>query len=122
MKTIILNNTAEFAVKFPDGTLIMEASKNRFETYKRTLQKIGMVRVAQFALNAKIKRYGEPYINKQRNLVLENGGYKQELVDGYYVVSDFSALNMARFLRDLSNELNLGLTIYNPCKTPLAEK
>ena len=121
MKTTILNNTAEFAVKFPDGTFIMEATQSRYETYKKTLQKIGMARVAQFALTAKTKRYGQPYINKHRNSILENGGYKQDIVDGYYVVSDFSALNMARFLRDLSKELDLGLTIYNPCKTPLAD-
>ena len=122
MKTTILNNAADFAVKFPDGTLIMEASKSRYETYKKTLQKIGVDRVAQFALTAKTKRHGEPYVNKLMNSKLEEGGYKQELVDGYYVVCNFSALNMARFLRDLSIDLDLGLTIYNPCKTQLANK
>lgn len=61
-------------------------------------------------------------MRKKWNKVLEEGGYKQEFIGGYYVVSDFSALNMARFLRDLSIDLDLGLTIYNPCKTPLANK
>ena len=120
METRILNNQADFMVKFPDGTIA--SGKPRFEAYKATIQKIGIDRVAKFAQTSKLKRYGQPYINKQKNPVLEEGGYKQEFIGGYYVVSDFSALNMARFLRDLSNELDLGLTIYNPCKTPLAEK
>ena len=119
MDTKVLNNQAEFMVKFPDGSLA--TGKPRFEAYKATIQKIGIDRVAKFAQTSKLKRYGQPYINKERNKVLEEGGYKQEFIGGYYVVSDFSALNMARFLRDLSKELNLGLTIYNPCKTPLAD-
>ena len=106
-------------VKFPDGSIA--TGKPRFEAYKATIQKTGIDRVAKFAQTSKLKRYGQPYINKERNKVLEEGGYKQEFIGGYYVVSDFSALNMARFLRDLSKELNLGLTIYNPCKTPLAD-
>lgn len=106
-------------VKFPDGTIA--SGKPRFEAYKAAIQKIGIDRVAKFAQTSKLKRYGQPYINKERNKVLEEGGYKQEFIGGYYVVSDFSALNMARFLRDLSKELDLGLTIYNPCKTPLAD-
>lgn len=119
METKVLNNQADFMVKFHDGTIA--SGRPRFETYKATIQKIGIDRVAKFALTSKLKRYGQPYINKERNKVLEDGGYKQEFVEGYYVVSDFSALNMARFLRDLSKELDLGLTIYNPCKTPLAD-
>ena len=119
MDTKVLNNQAEFMVKFPDGSIA--TGKPRFDAYKATIQKIGIDRVAKFAQTSKLKRYGQPYINKERNKVLEEGGYKQEFIGGYYVVSDFSALNMARFLRDLSKELNLGLTIYNPCKTPLAD-
>lgn len=119
MDTKVLNNQAEFMVKFPDGSIA--TGKPRFEVYKATIQKIGIVRVAKFAQTSKLKRYGQPYINKERNKVLEEGGYKQEFIGGYYVVSDFSALNMARSLRDLSKELDLGLTIYNPCKTPLAD-
>ena len=119
MNTKVLNNQAEFMVKFPDGSIA--TGKPRFEAYKATIQKIGIDRVAKFAQTSKLKRYGQPYINKERNKVLEEGGYKQEFIGGYYVVSDFSALNMARFLRDLSKELDLGLTIYNPCKTPLAD-
>ena len=119
MNTKVLNNQAEFMVKFPDGSIA--TGKPRFDAYKATIQKIGIDRVAKFAQTSKLKRYGQPYINKERNKVLEEGGYKQEFIGGYYVVSDFSALNMARFLRDLSKELGLGLTIYNPCKTPLAD-
>ena len=119
MDTKVLNNQAEFMVKFPDGSIA--TGKPRFDAYKATIQKIGIDRVAKFAQTSKLKRYGQPYINKERNKVLEEGGYKQEFIGGYYVVSDFSALNMARFLRDLSKELDLGLTIYNPCKTPLAD-
>lgn len=119
METKVINNQADFMVKFPDGTIM--SGKPRFETYKSTIQKIGIDKVAEFAKTSKLKRYGQPYINKQKNTVLEECGYKQEFIGGYYVVSDFSALNMARFLRDLSKELDLGLTIYNPCKTQLAE-
>jgi hypothetical protein len=118
METKVLNNQAEFMIKFPDGTFI--TGKPRFEVYKNTILKIGIDRVASFAQVSKLKRYGQPYINKIQNKILSEGGYKQEYIGGYYVVSDFSALNMSRFLRDLSKELDLGLTIYNPCKTPLA--
>ena len=120
MGTKVLNNQADFVVKFPDGSIVV--GKPRFDTYRFTIQKIGIDRVSQFAQISELKRLGQPYINRQRNRVLDENGYKQEYIGGYYVISNLSALNMARFLRDLSNELNLGLTIYNPCKTPLAEK
>lgn len=118
METKVLNNQGEFMVRFPDGTVI--TGNPRFEVYKNTILKIGIDRVASFAKGSKLKRYGQPYINKTPNKILNDGGYKQEFISGYYVVSDFSALNMSRFLRDLSKDLDLGLTIYNPCKTPLA--
>ena len=121
METKVLNNQATFAVRFPDGTMISESGKVRFETFKCVIRRIGMERVAAFAMISKRKRLKQPYVNKSKNEILENSGYTQELVDGYYVVNKFSALNMARFLRDMSKELNLGLTIYNPCKTPLRD-
>lgn len=121
METKVLNNQATFAVRFPDGTMISESGKVRFETFKSVIRRIGMERVAAFAKISKRKRLKQPYVNKSKNEILENSGYTQELVDGYYVVNKFSALNMARFLRDMSKELNLGLTIYNPCKTPLRD-
>ena len=121
METKVLNNQATFAVRFPDGTMISESGKVRFETFKSVIKRIGMERVAAYAKISKRKRLKQPYVNKSKNEILENSGYTQELVDGYYVVNKFSALNMARFLRDMSKELNLGLTIYNPCKTPLRD-
>ena len=121
METKVLNNQATFAVRFPDGTMISESGKVRFETFKSVIKRIGMERVAAYAKISKRKRLKQPYVNKSKNEILENGVYTQELVDGYYVVNKFSALNMARFLRDMSKELNLGLTIYNPCKTPLRD-
>jgi hypothetical protein len=76
METRILNNQADFMVKFPDGTIA--SGKPRFEAYKAAIQKIGIDRVAKFAQTSKLKRYGQPYINKQKNPVLEEGSSKDE--------------------------------------------
>ena len=116
METKILNHQADFMVKFPDGTLISKPNEKRFATYKAVIQKIGLEKVASFALTTNIQRHKQPYINKKRNEILIEKGYDQEIVDGYYVVTAFSVPNMIRFLRDLSIEYDLGLTIYNPCK------
>ena len=49
METKVLNNQATFAVRFPDGTMISESGKVRFETFKSVIRRIGMERVAAFA-------------------------------------------------------------------------
>ena len=65
METKVLNNQTEFMVKFPDGTFAI--GNTRFETYKATILKIVIDRVASFAQTSKLKRFGQPYINKQKN-------------------------------------------------------
>lgn len=122
MNTKVLNNQADFMVKFPDGTLISRPNEKRFATYKAVIQKIGVAKVATFAAISKLKRHGEPYINKIKNEKLIQKKYEQEIVDGYWVVNDFSVPNMVRFLRDLSIYYDLGLIIYNPCKQEINVK
>ena len=122
METKVLNHQADFMVKFPDGTLISRPNEKRFATYKAVIQKIGLPKVATFASLTKIRRHGEPYVNKNKNEKLIQKGYEQEIVDGYWVVNDFSVPNMVRFLRDLSIYYDLGLTIYNPCKEEINVK
>lgn len=63
METKVLNHQADFIVKFPDGTIA--SGKPRFEAYKVAIQKIGIDKVAKFAQTSKLKRYGQPYINKR---------------------------------------------------------
>ena len=72
METKVLNNQATFAVRFPDGTMISESGKVRFETFKSVIKRIGMERVAAYAKISKRKRLKQPYVNKSKNEILEN--------------------------------------------------
>ncbi len=93
-----------FTVRFPDGTEVRR--KNAKETMIATLKVIGMHRVAAF--RGRVFK-GYPLVSRNERKDVD---FKcQELVDGWYVYVNMSNDTKIDMLRQISEELGLGLKI-----------
>lgn len=93
-----------FFVTFPDGTLVQR--KNAKETMIAALKVIGFGRAAAF--RGRLFK-GIPLVSRNQRKDVD---FKcQELVDGWYVYTNMSNEIKIDVLRQISDELNLGLVI-----------
>lgn len=93
-----------FTVRFPDGTEVQR--KNAKETMIATLKVIGMHKVAAF--RGRLFK-GYPLVSRNQRTDVD---FKcQEYVDGWYVYTNMSNDTKMDMLRQISDELRLGLHI-----------
>ena len=93
-----------FTIRFPDGTEVQR--KNAKETMIATLKVIGMHKVAAF--RGRLFK-GYPLVSRNRRTDVD---FKcQEYVDGWYVYTNMSNDIKIDVLRQISDELRLGLQI-----------
>lgn len=93
-----------FTVKFPDGTVVQR--KNAKETMIATLKVIGLHKAAAFR-GRTFK--GFPLVGRNRRTDVD---FKcQELVDGWYIYINMSNDTKIEMLRQISDEMRLGLVI-----------
>lgn len=93
-----------FTVKFPDGTMVQR--KNAKETMIATLKVIGLHKAAAFR-GRTFK--GFPLVGRNRRTDVD---FKcQELVDGWYIYINMSNDTKIEMLRQISDEMRLGLVI-----------
>ena len=93
-----------FTVRFPDGTVVQR--KNAKETMIATLKVIGLHRAAAF--RGRLFK-GFPLVS--RNQRTDVGFKCQELVDGWFIYVNMSNDTKIEMLRQISDELSLGLVI-----------
>ncbi len=93
-----------FTVRFPDGTVVQR--KNAKETMIATLKVIGLHRAAAF--RGRLFK-GFPLVSRNERI---DAGFKcQELVDGWFIYVNMSNDTKIEILRQISDELSLGLVI-----------
>lgn len=103
-----------FVVRFPDGTEVHR--KNAKETMIATLKVIGMHKVAAFR-GRLFKGYSLVGRNYRSNVEFKC----QELVDGWYVYTNMTNDTKINILRQISDELGLGLQIMDETGTAVAD-
>ena len=103
-KPITRSDSIGFTVRFPDGTVVQR--KNAKETMIATLKVIGLHRAAAF--RGRLFK-GFPLVS--RNQRTDVGFKCQELVDGWFVYVNMSNDTKIEMLRQISDELSLGLVI-----------
>ena len=92
----------KLVVGFPEGLVVHE--RNATETFIRTLQTIGLERVAELTF---IRCAGFPIVSSRRN---ETGGFIHE-VDGYYIETNSSTKAKAEQLQLVNRALDIGMKI-----------
>ena len=93
-----------FTVKFPDGTVVQR--KNAKETMIATLKVIGLHKAAAF--HGRLFK-GFPLVGRNRRTDVDFRC--QELVDGWYIYINMSNDTKIEMLRQISDEMRLGLVI-----------
>ena len=100
----------EFAVTFPDGTVINEA--NKFETYRKVLSKIGIEKVENIAAEMKYHRHHTPLVTMSKHEAILNDSTYNYIQEGdYYVVKGINQITMYRMVMLLNDRLNLQLKV-----------
>lgn len=103
-KTYSRSESIGFIVRFPDGTEVHR--KNAKETMIATLKVIGLHKVAAF--RGRLFK-GFPLVSRKERT---NAGFKcQELVDGWFIYTNMANDTKIDMLRQISDELGLGLQI-----------
>ena len=98
-------------VRFPDGT-VFDASINAFDTYVKSIEKIGIEKVASVADKLKYRRLGRPLISTEKYTELDNnGGYSYHQIGNIYLVRGAKTYTYVRILEDLNEMLGIGMTI-----------
>lgn len=99
-----------FTVEFPDGTIIDE--DNRFDTYHKTLSKIGIEQVEKIAAEMKYHRRHTPLVTKSKYEAILNDptfSYTQE--GDCFIVKGLNAITMYNMVMLLDNRLDLQLKV-----------
>lgn len=96
-------------VSFPDGTIVKEDTI--FGTFLKTIEKIGLDKIADFAKNASVKRKGLSIIDTQEQQTLIDAGYKYENLGNYFILSKIKNVSYRKFLEEASKALNLNINI-----------
>lgn len=98
-------------VRFPDG-VTYDTSVNAFDAYIKTIEKIGVEKVASVADQLKYRRLGKPLISTEKYSELDNnGGYSYHQIGNYYFVRGAKTYTYVRILEDLNDMLGVGMTI-----------
>ena len=99
-----------FSVEFPDGTVINE--NNKFDTYHKTLSKIGIEQVEKIAAEMKYHRLHTPLVTKsQHEEILNDAVYSYVQEGDYYIVKGIDAITMYNMVMLLDNRLDLQLKV-----------
>lgn len=98
----------EFYITLKDGTKIQGFSVT--QTVCFLFQKIGVERVASFAMRNHVGRKGFPFVSKKAYDI--PGKYPYVKVDGYNVIRTISADNWQPFLETMSDDLRLGIRVH----------
>ena len=99
-----------FSVEFPDGTVINE--NNKFDTYHKTLSKIGIEQVEKIAEEMKYQRRNTPLVTKkQYEEILNDAVYSYVQEGDYYIVKGIDAITMYNMVMLLDNRLDLQLKV-----------
>lgn len=108
--TINRNSSRALSVVFPDGTTIQESTN--FETYLKTIERIGLEKAQLIAFQKTYVRRDEPLISKiQSQAIIDDPTYSYVQVGDYYVIKGIDARTQVNFINLLSEKLNLGLTV-----------
>ena len=99
-----------FSVEFPDGTVINE--NNKFDTYHKTLSKIGIEKVEQIAAEMKYHRLHTPLVTKSKyEAILNKSEYSYIQEGDCFIVKGINNITMYRMVMLLDNRLDLQLKV-----------
>lgn len=99
-----------FTVEFPDGTIIDE--DNRFDTYHKTLSKIGIEQVEKIAAEMKYHRRHTPLVTKSKYEAILNDPTFSYIQEGdCFIVKGLNAITMYNMIMLLDNRLDLQLKV-----------
>ena len=99
-----------FSVEFPDGTVYNEGKK--FDTYHKTLAKIGIERVEEVAAEMKYNRRGTPLVTKaQYAEVLNDPTYRYVQEGDCYIIYGINQITMYRMIKLLDERFDLHLKV-----------
>ena len=99
-----------FTVEFPDGTVIDE--DNRFDTYHKTLSKIGIEQVEKIAAEMKYHRRHTPLVTKSKYEAILNDPTFSYIQEGdCFIVKGLNAITMYNMIMLLDNRLDLQLKV-----------
>lgn len=103
-----------FSVEFPDGTVINE--NNKFDTYHKTLSKIGIEKVEQIAAEMKYHRRHTPLVTKSKfDAILNDPTFSYIQEGDCFIVKGINNITMYRMVMLLDNRLDLQLKVcYEP--------
>lgn len=108
--TINRNSSRALSVVFPDGITIQESTN--FETYLKTIERIGLEKAQLIASQKTYVRRDESLISKiQSQAIIDDPTYSYVQVGDYYVIKGIDARTQVNFINLLSEKLNLGLTV-----------
>lgn len=100
---------SSLTVTFPNGTSINEDSI--FNTFRTSIEQIGLDTVADFAKTATVMRKGFPIIDTQQRQALLEANYSYEPIGDYFVLHRLKNVSYRKFLEELSQAKNLNLGI-----------
>lgn len=99
-----------FTVEFPDGTVINE--NNKFDTYHKTLSKIGIEQVEKIASEMKYHRRHTPLVTKSKYEAILNDPTFSYIQEGdCFIVKGINNITMYRMVMLLDNRLDLQLKV-----------
>ena len=99
-----------FTVEFPDGTVINE--NNKFDTYHKTLSKIGIEQVEKIAAEMKYHRLHTPLVTKSKfEAILNKPEYSYIQEGDCFIVKGINNITMYRMVMLLDNRLDLQLKV-----------
>lgn len=99
-----------FSVEFPDGTVINE--NNKFDTYHKTLSKIGIEQVEKIAAEMKYHRLHTPLVTKSKyEAILNKPEYCYIQEGDCFIVKGINNITMYRMVMLLDNRLDLQLKV-----------
>ena len=99
-----------FSVEFPDGTVINE--NNKFDTYHKTLSKIGIEQVEKIAAEMKYHRRHTPLVTKSKYEAILNDPTFSYIQEGdCFIVKGINNITMYRMVMLLDNRLDLQLKV-----------
>ncbi len=99
-----------FTVEFPDGTVINE--NNKFDTYHKTLSKIGIEKVEQIAAEMKYHRRHTPLVTKSKfDAILNDPTFSYIQEGDCFIVKGINNITMYRMVMLLDNRLDLQLKV-----------
>ena len=99
-----------FSVEFPDGTVINE--NNKFDTYHKTLSKIGIEQVEKIAAEMKYHRRHTPLVTKSKyEAILNDPTFSYVLEGDCFIIKGLNDITMYNMVMLLDNRLDLQLKV-----------